>query len=64
MSSPSKPAQPRLWPLATVMATGVFATTFVQLQCLGNLPFYSLLMNRMGLDSVQAAAFINLQTEV
>jgi len=42
------------------MATGVFATTFVQLQCLGNLPFYSLLMNRMGLDSVQAAAFINL----
>jgi len=60
MSSPSKPAQPRLWPLATVMATGVFATTFVQLQCLGNLPFYSLLMNRMGLDSVQAAAFINL----
>ena len=42
------------------MATGVFATTFVQLQCLGNLPFYSLLMNRMGLDSAQAAAFMNL----
>ena len=38
------------------MATGVFVTTFVQLQCLGNLPFYSLLMNRLGLDSVQAIA--------
>jgi len=53
---------PRLWPMATVMATGVFATTFVQLQSLGNLPFYSLLMNRMGLDSAQAAAFINVAT--
>jgi predicted MFS family arabinose efflux permease len=53
---------PRLWPVATVMATGVFATTFVQLQSLGNLPFYSLLMNRMGLDSAQAAAFINVAT--
>jgi predicted MFS family arabinose efflux permease len=42
------------------MATGVFATTFVQLQCLGSLPFYSLLMNRMGLDSAQAAVFMNL----
>jgi predicted MFS family arabinose efflux permease len=53
---------PRLWSMATVMATGVFATTFVQLQSLGNLPFYSLLMNRMGLDSAQAAAFINVAT--
>ncbi len=53
---------PRLWPMATVMATGVFATTFVQLQSLGNLPFYSLLMNRMGLDSARAAAFINVAT--
>ena len=51
---------PRLWSVATVMATGVFATTFVQLQCLGNLPSYSLLMNRMGLDSAQAATFLNL----
>ncbi len=56
----SEAPQPRLWPVATVMATGIFATTFVQLQCLGNLPFYSLLMNRMGLDSAQAAAFLNL----
>ena len=56
----SEPPPSRLWPVATVMATGVFATTFVQLQCLGNLPFYSLLMNRMGLDSAQAAAFMNL----
>jgi len=41
----SEPPPPRLWPVATVMATGVFATTFVQLQCLGNLPFYSLLIS-------------------
>ncbi len=51
---------PRLWPVATVMATGVFATTFVQLQGLGSLPFMHLLMKRMGLDSDQAATFFSL----
>lgn len=53
-------AAPRLWPVATVMATGVFATTFVQLQSLGNLPFYHLLMKNMGLDSSTAATFMSL----
>ena len=51
---------PRLWPVATVMAAGVFATTFVQLQGLGSLPFMHLLMNRMGLDSDTAATFFSL----
>jgi len=54
------PAEARLWPVATVMATGVFATTFVQLQGLGYLPFNSLLMKQMGLDSNQAATFFSL----
>ena len=51
---------PRLWPVATVMAAGVFATTFVQLQALGSLPFMHLLMKRMGLDSDAAATFFSL----
>jgi predicted MFS family arabinose efflux permease len=50
----------RLWPVATVMATGVFATTFVQLQGLGSLPFMHLLMKGMGLDSDTAATFFSL----
>jgi MFS family permease len=53
---------PRLWPVATVMATGVFATTFVQLQGLGYLPFNHLLQKVMGLDSNQAATFFSLST--
>jgi MFS family permease len=53
-------ADPRLWPVATVMATGVFATTFVQLQGLGYLPFNALLMKQMGMDSDQAATFFSL----
>jgi MFS family permease len=57
----SQPAQaPRLWPIATVMATGVFTTTFLQLQGLGQLPFFHLLMKNMGLDSNVAATFISL----
>jgi predicted MFS family arabinose efflux permease len=59
-ASEIKPEPRRLWPVATVMATGVFATTFVQLQCLGSLPIMSLLMKRMGLDSDKAATFISL----
>jgi BT1 family len=55
-----EPTQPRLWPVATVMATGIFATTFVQLQGLGYLPFSDLLMKRMGLNSDQAATFFSL----
>jgi predicted MFS family arabinose efflux permease len=50
----------RLWPVATVMATGIFATTFVQLQGLGQLPFNHLLMKTMGLDSDTAATFMSL----
>lgn len=50
---------PRLWPIATVMATGVFATTFVQLQGLGYLPFNHLLTS-MGLDSDKSATFFSL----
>lgn len=57
-----KRSDSRVWPVATVMATGIFATTFVQLQGLGNLPFYHLLMNTMGLDSNKAATFITLGT--
>jgi MFS family permease len=49
----------RLWPVATVMATGIFATTFVQLQGLGYLPFNHLLTN-MGLDSDKSATFFSL----
>ena len=65
MNSPEKnPAtpvngDPRLWPIATVMATGVFATTFVQLQGLGYLPFNHLLTS-MGLDSDKSATFFSL----
>ena len=51
---------PRLWPVATVMATGIFASTFVQLQALGSLPFMHLLMQDMKLDSDRAATFISL----
>ena len=53
------PVDPRLWPVATVMATGVFATTFVQLQGLGYLPFNHLL-TAMGLDSDKSATFFSL----
>jgi MFS family permease len=56
----SDQSDPRLWPVATVMATGVFATTFVQLQGLGYLPFNAILINRMKLNSDQAATFISL----
>ncbi|HUC85568.1 MAG TPA: hypothetical protein VL970_10280 [Candidatus Acidoferrales bacterium] len=42
------------------MATGIFATTFVQLQGLGYLPFNHLLMKNMGLDSNKAATFTSL----
>ena len=51
--------QPRLGPLAAVMATGVFATTFVQHQALGSLPFNHLL-EQMGFDSDKAATFFSL----
>lgn len=50
----------RLFPVATVMAAGVFATTFVQLQALGSLPFNHVLMKNMGLDSSTAATFMSL----
>jgi predicted MFS family arabinose efflux permease len=50
----------RLWPIATVMATGIFATTFVQTQSLGSLPFMHLLMQGMNLDSDKAATFFSL----
>ncbi|MDR3378322.1 MAG: hypothetical protein P4M10_06530, partial [Verrucomicrobiae bacterium] len=56
----SQQPDPRVWPIATVMATSVFATTFVQLQGLGNLPFSHLLMKTMGLDSNTAATFMAL----
>lgn len=52
----------RVWPVATVMATGVFATTFVQLQGLGYLPFSHILMKDMKLDSDKAATFMSLCT--
>jgi MFS family permease len=50
----------RAWPVATVMAMGIFATTFVQLQSLGYPVFNHLLMKTMGLDSSKAATFISL----
>ena len=56
---PNEPAPPRLWPVATVIASGIFATTFVQTQSLGYLPLNALL-TRMGLDSDQAASFFSL----
>src|SRR5580693_2872538 len=49
----------RAWPVATVMATGIFATTFVQMQGLGYVPFNHLL-KIMGLDSNKAATFMSL----
>ena len=55
----SPPGDHRLWPVATVMATGIFATTFVQLQGLGYLPFNHLL-KQMGMNSDQAATFFSL----
>ncbi len=58
---PQKKSGP-LWPIATVMATGVFATTFVQTQCLGSQPINSLLMDQMKLDSDVAATFVTLST--
>ena len=56
----SEKSEPRLWPVATVMASGVFATTFVQLQGLGYLPFNHLLSQGMKLNSDQAATFFSL----
>lgn len=57
---PGSAAPPeKLWPMATVMATGIFATTLVQLQGLGYLPFNHLL-KQMGLDSDKAATFFSL----
>ncbi|HEX9046458.1 MAG TPA: MFS transporter [Verrucomicrobiae bacterium] len=50
---------PRLWPIATVMAAGIFATTFVQTQSLGYLPLNALLTH-MGLDSDKAATFFSV----
>ncbi len=49
----------RLWPIATVMATAVFATTLVQTQTLGYLPLNHLL-KALHLDSNQAATFLSL----
>jgi len=54
---PDEASRPRLWPIATVMATGVFATTLVQTQSLAYLPLNHLLSD-MGLDSNQAASFL------
>jgi len=56
---PPTTTDPRLWPIATVMAAGIFATTFVQTQSLGYLPLNALLL-RMGLDSNQAGTFFAL----
>jgi MFS family permease len=50
---------PRLWPIATVMAAGIFATTFVQTQSLGYLPLNALL-TKMGLNSDKAATFFSI----
>jgi len=53
---------PPLWPVATVMATGIFATTFVQLQGLGYFPFLALLKDHFGLQEEPAQTFISLAT--
>jgi predicted MFS family arabinose efflux permease len=53
-------ADARAWPVATVMATGIFATTFLQLQGLGYVPFNHLLTVTMGLDSNTAQTFMSL----
>jgi hypothetical protein len=50
----------RLWPIATVMATGIFATTFVQTQTLGYLPMNHLFKDTLHLDSAKAATFFSL----
>jgi MFS family permease len=63
--SPAAAASPHsggLRPIAVVMATGIFATTFVQLQGLGALPLNSLLMKQMNLDSNQAGTFVAFST--
>jgi predicted MFS family arabinose efflux permease len=60
MNSVAKNSDARVWPVATVMATGIFATTFVQLQGLGYVPFNHLLVKSMGLDSNAAATFLSL----
>lgn len=57
---PSQDQQPELWRVATVMATGIFATTFVQTQSLGYLPLNHLLTHTMRLDSDRAATFFSL----
>ncbi len=49
----------RLWPVATVMAPGIFATAFVQHQGLGYLPFNRRLQKVTKLDSDHAATFIH-----
>jgi MFS family permease len=50
----------RLWPIATVMATGIFATTFVQTQTLGYLPMNHYFKETLHLDSAKAATFFSL----
>jgi predicted MFS family arabinose efflux permease len=57
---PDDKSTQRVWPVASVMATGIFATTFVQLQGLGYVPFNHLLVKTMGLNSDQAATFLSL----
>ena len=52
----------RLWPVATVMASGIFATTLVQVQGLGYLPLNHILTQDMKLDSNQSASFMALAT--
>jgi len=58
LPAPTRPGD-RLWPIATVMATAIFATTFVQTQSLGSLPLNHLL-KMQGLDSDRAATFFSL----
>lgn len=58
----SSPNSGGLRSIAVVMATGIFATTFVQLQGLGSLPLNSLLMKQMNLDSNQAGTFVAFST--
>lgn len=58
MSDVSK-TDSRLWPVATVMATGVFATTLVQTQSLGYLPLNHW-MKSLNFDSDKAATFLSL----
>ena len=71
MSNPTETTAPtppkdnsdqRLWPVATVMASGIFATTLVQVQGLGFLPLNHILTVDMKLDSNQSASFIALAT--